>query len=884
MKHTKRTTTKAKSRSTAVAATPRTRRDSSALQLTDIIGNLTITRGGQVTAWYVAAPQRWSFLSDDDCNGLISQHAQRLAQLIGRRLHLRVTHRPYPVARWASDLHASVRDPLPGWADYLAEEQQKVARLPLDDKVVYYGVQVGRVNTLALPKVLRGSVDKQLRTLQRDITATDNIMSGPGMDAFPATAADMDWLMTRSVGLCLPAPQHTQPQPNDVWSASDLGEWTDGIEWTSPSAYSPHINVSGNRNGRRVSRCVSVLTFGRMEIPDIPESGFGPWLQRMDRLPFPYELSATIEVRDATEAGNEILSQLDAVRHQHRHHSEHNVQPPLSLQRQNQVGSQIEDDIRHGASGMSTRTRGWYRVAIAAADEETLNDRIQALKERFEPHVLITHPKGQYAMAREFIPGEPLSSDAYARRMPVRTLGASLPAVTSSIGDRKGFNLGFTSGVSRRPVMWHPWHAMEVRESNGLTVVLGTQGSGKTVLGGTTVYHTARMGVPWVVLDPSGPVKRLCELPELRAYSKAVDLMSSEAGTLNPYRMLPDPDPQHFTPDVYHDEDDPRAAAERALRNEMFRTERLRTTLTTDVLMMLLPKELANSSQTHLAMTEAAGRVDASMKGSPRDVIDALRNLNNSLHDHGASLAQMLESAAETPQGQLIFPSAHGDDSYHTRHWRLTVFNLKGLSLPSSDTDPRDWSMEERLAMPLLHLAAWYAQSKIYYRDIGERKGLWLDEAHDFERVATGRELLRKTGRDSRKHDLRAILSSQDGQDILRAGIENWVESTFVGRTVGREAQHAALKLLKIEPGNGYEKLLAGLSPQARGDQTRRGDREFVFAEGNNVERITVPLRHRPALLEALDTTPNHLRGGNGGQDGDANPWKNLAKGGEVRV
>ncbi|MEU6460177.1 ATP-binding protein [Streptomyces sp. NPDC047065] len=875
-------TTKAAAPSDATARTGRSR-DKSALdtlQLTDIIGNLTITRSGQVTAWYVASPQRWSFLTHGDCNQLIVAHAQRLAQLVGRRLHLRVTHRPYPVARWAADFHASVSDPLPGWAAYLGEEQQKVARLPLDDKVVYYGVSVGRLNTMgaAWQKLLRTSVDKQLKHLQQDITAIDNVMAGPGMEAAPAQAADMDWLMARSVGLCLPAPLHTQPQPHDVWNLSDLPEWTDGIQWSSPAPYTPYVEISGNRAGRRVTRHVAVLTLGRMELPDIPESGSGPWLQRLDRLPFSYEVSATVDVRDSNEAGNEILNQLNAVRHQWSHHREHNVQPPISLHRQAQTGQHIEDDIRHGAAGLSTRTRGWYRIAIAATDQDTLNDRIQQVRQLMEPHVLIARPHGQYHLAREFIPGEPLSTTAYARRMPVRTLGAALPAVTSDIGDRRGPNLGYTSGASRRPVMWHPWHAMEVREANGLTVMLGTQGSGKTALLGTTVYHTSMMGVPWVVLDPSGPMRRLCQLPELRPFSKAIDLMRAEPGTLNPFRLITDPNPDHFTRDVYRDDDDPAATAEQAYQLEMRRATRMRATLATDILLMLLPREIAGRAETHLVMQQAVDRVDTSVNGSPRDVIDQLRKLNTNLHEHAQSIAGMLESASETPQGMLIFPAAHGDDSYHTRNWRLVVFNLRGLALPSADTDPADWSVEERLAMPTLHLAAWYAHSRIYDRDLSERKGLGMDEAHELQRVSSGRELLRRTGRDSRKHNLRALISTQDGQDALTAGIDNWINSVFVGRTVGLDAQRAALKLLKIESGNGYEEMLAGLSPHARGQNQRRGDREFIFADGTGaVERITVPLRHRPELLAALDTTPRQREDATGAQSAPANPWAHFA-------
>ncbi|WP_327359815.1 ATP-binding protein [Streptomyces sp. NBC_01304] len=862
---------------------PKARRDRTGLQLTDIVGNLTITRTGQVIAWYVAEPKRWSYLTSADANALIVRHAQRLAQLVGRRVHVRVTHRPYAVDRWAASLHAAAVNPLPGWEKYLVQEQQKVARLPLDDKITYYGVQVGKITNVgqALQKLASNSIHKQLTKLQSDINSVDRIMGGPGMDAYRAKASDMDWLMTRSLGLGLPAPTHRSPQPTDVWHESDLGEWTDGIEWTSPSPFSNHIVVSGNRAGRREQRYVTVLTMGRMDLPEIPESGWGPWLQRLDQLRFSYELSATIDVRESTEAGNEIVKQLDQVRHQISHHAEHGVQPPLSLSRQSQIGKVIEDDISHGAAGLSTRVRGWFRVALSAPTLELLEERVTKLRERYEPNVLIAQPKGQYAMAREFIPGEGLSSESYSRRMPVRTLGASLPAVTSDIGDRIGPNIGYTSGVSRRPVMWHPWMAMEQRDANGLTVVLGTQGSGKTALCGSIAYHTLMMGAPWVVLDPSGPVNRLCEMDELKPFSKAINLMHAEAGTLNPYRMIPDPDRADFKPESseeYRAAENPQLAAERAFQTEMLRARRARNTLAMDVLLMMLPQQLANAPQTHLVLTQALEQVEATINSSPRDIINALRNLQTGYTDEAKSIAQMLATAAETPHGQLMFPSADGgDDGYQTRNWRLVVFNLKGLSLPSADVKAQDWGVEERLSVPMLHLAAWYAQSRIYHRDVGERKGLWIDEAHDLARVTSGRELLRRTGRDSRKHNTRALLSTQDGQDPLSIGIENWVDSVFVGKTVGDEAQKAALKLLRIESGNGYEDVLAGLSPIIRDREPHERDREFIFYDNGRVERITIPLRHRPALYNALNTRPGQRRSANGQVD-DLNPWMSMTK------
>ena len=37
---------------------------------------------------------------------------------------------------------------------------------------------------------------------------------------------------------------------------------------------------------------------------------------------------------------------------------------------------------------------------------------------------------------------------------------------------------------------------------------------------GALAYNAARRGEPTIILDPSGPLAKLCELPELRPYSR----------------------------------------------------------------------------------------------------------------------------------------------------------------------------------------------------------------------------------------------------------------------------------------------------------------------------------------------------------------------------
>jgi hypothetical protein len=118
--------------------------------------------------------------------------------------------------------------------------------------------------------------------------------------------------------------------------------------------------------------------------------------------------------------------------------------------------------------------------------------------------------------------------------MSVVTAAAGVPAATAAVGDRRGVHIGETSTASRRPVMWDPWYAMEVREKSGMTPIVGDLGSGKSTLVGQIVYKTIRQRVPWVILDPSGPLARLCQLPEIARYSRAVNLLNAPTRLTQP--------------------------------------------------------------------------------------------------------------------------------------------------------------------------------------------------------------------------------------------------------------------------------------------------------------------------------------------------------------
>lgn len=849
-----------------------------ALRVRSIDGHLLRT-SEEVWAWYCLAPQRWSFRADADRERLITTIAHRYAELTGRWLHLRVTARPYPIAEWA-EAHAQNADgqlpDVPGvqsFSDYLVGEQRHLADSgqELVSKEVYLGVQV-RSRTLldraagaAAPLLgwvwSRGGqalAESELVAADAEVSWLDQIVAGQGLEARPVTAHEMAWLMGRSCALGLPAPSWEPAVPSGVWEASDLARFADSAAMFH-EPYSPTVTVRGISGSYAQSvRNVAVCSIGQMESMRIPEQS-EPWLQRADRLGG-VEISARIYVCRPEEVSPALTRQMNKIRSQVRHYTEeHDLEPPRSLARQAAQVLDIEDEMSAGFTAGSVRVRSWWRIAVSGVDEDDALSRARELAEIYKPQVAIEHPEGQYGLAREFIPGEGLTARVHQRQGSVVWAAAAVPQATAQVGDRRGIVIGRTSSATTAPVTWDPWMAQELRDSSGLTAVVGGLGSGKSFLGGGIVYKTLRSGARWDVLDPSGQLTALCRLPELAPYARAIDLLDAEPGILNPYRVVAEPMPEDYSdlPDPY-----------KAWTKECVIAAATRRRLVLDVIIGLLPYEIARMSQTRIVVLRAVRAVGGQFNAHPGMVFDKLRGDISEHREHAVVVADFLDEMRE--RLALLIPQDNEDPYAGLRADRLTVLTMNGLVLPKEGIDREYWTDAETLGIQLLNLAAWLVQRSVYDRHRNERKGVWIDEAFFLSRVATGRVLMDRLNRDSRKWNIRVLLSSQIPADFLAIqGFASLVDSVFVGQLNDAEAQADALRLLGVTQGVGYEQMLGSLSPR-RVTATHDGSgptapardtspRQFVFSDGNGgIERVRIDFggEHLAGLRRALETAP----------------------------
>jgi hypothetical protein len=423
-----------------------------------------------------------------------------------------------------------------------------------------------------------------------------------------------------------------------------------------------------------------------------------------------------------------------------------------------------------------------------------------------------------------------------------------MPTVSAQIGDRRGPYIGYTSGTSRRAVMHDSHYATEHQEASGMIPIIGGLGAGKSVLLGLACYEAVRRGIQTTILDKSGPLARLTQLPEFRGKARAIDLLTSPPGTLNPYEVVRTPRGIDF----HQDSDGFREANAWAMQS--------RKALASDVINMLLPSQVTAHWVTPLVLSRAIQMVDPAHGGSLQKVVEALRSQNDENAGHARVIADYLEAASDMPGASLFFGNRTED--YVNDDSTLLVVTMPGLELPPRGVDSEHWSHQQRMSVPLLHLAAHYVTSRLYGLGRDVRKVVGFDEIGQMGEWGSGQALFSRINRDSRKWDIAAYLSSQDPADVLGLDIKNKIGGAFIGRIEDREVATQALDLIGIPTGgdNDYERVLAGLSPFTSGaDGTRkRMSRDFLFRDVSGaVERIRIDMAHNPGLLDALDTTAN---------------------------
>ncbi|MDE3721697.1 ATP-binding protein [Nocardiopsis sp. N85] len=738
-------------------------------------------------------------------------------------VHLRIAHRTYPAAEWATRLDET-SDSGPGWYEYLDETYRHVWAKDFWTKEAYLGVRLGLRNTgagLGLFSQFLGTYQRTEQVLGITDDAVDDkelarwtdqserlgrALAASSLHARHATADELAWLIRHSV-----TGSAEEPRPSAAgrrtWGRGEIEALVDGTLHNGRSTLRLE-QPSG-------STWVAFLSFARF--PDLmPFPDGEPWLHHSDSLPFPVEVSLRMKLIPPAKASKDVGRKLAHARDMDAHIREAGVEAPIALAEQIDAARMLEHGI--------TKERlpfvyGWHRLMVSAPTERLLGQHVEAVIEHYRDIGIdvINSTGDQFSLFNESLPGDRIRLSAYAQRQPLRTIAGGMPTATVDVGDRVdrsgdgwvGPYIGETIGRARSIVHFDPLVAAARNRPTAIAIT-GEPGGGKTTLALLLIHQLALRGVTVAAIDPKGDAESLVKLLQSRGRkARIMSLGSAQPGLLDPFAFGDD------------------LAAKK--------------TMATETLRLLLPRM---SEERESAMIQAVAAVANQPRPSLAKVVDHLAHSSDAA---SRNLGAVLGSMSEMRLASLCF-DPQGDAQIDTEGW-TTVFTLGGLTLPDSGLRRDDYSYEQRLSVALLYLVSQFARRLMNGLDRHLPKAIFLDEAWAVTSTPEGAKLVPEVSRMGRSRNTALILVSQNAGDLLNEQVTNCLSSVFAFRSSERYEVESVMALLGVEPTEEHLAVLRNL-----------GNGECLFRDlDGRAARIAVDLVSED-LRRWLDTNPTRRR------------------------
>ena len=503
-------------------------------------------------AYYRIPTVPYEFTTPPEREALATSITVALAaiRMADAEVHLRVAHRPYPAAEWATKLDAT-SDGGPGWVTYLEEMYRHVWAKDFWTKEVFLGVRLGQRGVRAqLSGGLLGQFASSYRAAEQALGLADDAvpaaeiarwteqaerlgraLAASALAAAHATADDVAWLfrhaLTGTVNAAAPsaARRHT-------WGAGEIEALLEG-------------QIDNGRTVLRLSHpggesWASFLSFARF--PDVMYFPDGePWLHFADALPFPVEASLRMRLIAPARASKDVSRRLAHARDMDAHIREAGADLPIALAEQIEAARLLEHGI--------TKERlpfvyGWHRLMVSAPDRDMCLRRADALVEHYRDiGIDVVNSTGdQFSLLCESLPGDRVRLNSYLQRQPLYTIAGGMPTATVDLGDLTAADAGWigpyigeTLGRARSVVHFDPLIAA-ARNRPTAVAITGEPGGGKTTLALLLMLQLALRGVTVAVIDPKGDAQSLAGwLVSRGRQARVVPLGSAAPGLLDPF-------------------------------------------------------------------------------------------------------------------------------------------------------------------------------------------------------------------------------------------------------------------------------------------------------------------------------------------------------------
>jgi len=428
--------------------------------------------------------------------------------------------------------------------------------------------------------------------------------------------------------------------------------------------------------------------------------------------------------------------------------------------------------------------------------------------------------------------------------------------------DEVGPYRGWTTRRATTPVFWSPQDG-PAHGRSGLSVICAIQGGGKTYAAASTWELEVRMGHLAHVLDPSGLLRRLLELPAMRRTVREIDLQHAASGLLSPWRLVPEPRrddyagaapavPAPARPGGLAAWDEANEAAEAAERDR--RRDRVheaacaaadeeRRSLAVELLLSRLPAQLVEDSpDARIIVRAGVNSVGGAFGTDPWEAVEAIAKEG----ERGRAIARIIRDSATARGGRLILPppSAKEGATDVLAHDPVLI-TAPNMPVPAANLQRRQWSEDEQLAAGLMRAAAWFLTRAIYLTG-QDPKFVDIEEAGDIGGSEAVRGLAQRASLHTRKSNSALLLSLQNPSRLLDLDPEigNLIGTMIIGRSEDPGAAAAALRL-------------AGLSTEFAGVvQHLRTGEMLVRDHYGRAATVHWDSEYRAELHEALRSNP----------------------------
>lgn len=833
-----------------------------------VVGNLVATGDG-VWAWYRLSDANHWFTDVAHRRQQRGAVMARFADLVGHRLQFRMTEHPVAARAWATDFRSRTahraRTPesarAESWDDVVALMQQRIEDLPaLTVPAGYVGVRLARERADAeqLAALLRGEVPRGLKQTAEALARVDHVVSGEGWAARPVTARRMAWLIASSLTPGLPVSSESLAGAEDGWDDATVEEFTAPVR-TTAEPWAPAVRIEAVRQGRVQTVWAAVASLSRTpsRFEDDPRAPLFAWGLG---LPWKVQWCADVDVVDGHDLSRRATRVREELDDQIEHMGELRRKAPLRLTRLRDEAARVEDDRTNPLLDVRVRLVGTARALVTGATRDEAVARLDELVRRAvrdQGAVLATHP-GQWAAVRSFVPGEhdPTTTTGFVREVPAALAATWGPNTSTRVLDESGPYRGWTTRRATTPVFWSPQDG-PAHGRSGLTVICAIQGGGKTYAAASTWELEVRMGHLAHVLDPSGLLRRLLELPAMRRTVREIDLQHAASGLLSPWRLVPEPQREDYDPHARgalppgqrDDTENAADLAERELRRDRaFEHARSaadveRRSLAVELLLSRLPAQLVEDSpDARIIVRAGVNSVGGAFGTDPWEAVEAIGKEG----ERGKAIARIIRDSATARGGRLILPPPTAKESAtDVLAHDPVLITAPNMPVPAANLQRRQWTEDEQLAAGLMRAAAWFLTRAIYLTG-QDPKFVDIEEAGDIGGSEAVRGLAQRASLHTRKSNSALLLSLQNPSRLLDLDPEigNLIGTMMIGRSEDPGAAAAALRL-------------GGLSPEFAGVvQNLRTGEMLVRDHHGRAATVHWDSEYRLALHEALRSNP----------------------------